>query len=733
MYTLIVGQRSLLSKHLNNKIKNSRIISTKEFLNLKLNSKTNLIINFFYPSEKIKNIESYKKFLDKSLIKLGSGIERLNTKFINKIIYTSSSSIYGLNNQIKQIDYGNRKVYSASKLLAENLIINFCSKKRISYTIARVFNLYGSNEKFSIISKLYNAYRYKNSFTLNNKGSAIRDFISYDEVTEIYEKILKNKKSEIVDVGTGNGTKIIDLVNILKNKIKIKNTIANEIGFSVSDINKYNSNLKKNKFENYLKKIFNIKKNFYLEKYYPEKNYSFKDYIKGVIIYGAGNAGKQFYDLQKKNNLNRTFCFVDDNKNKQNKFIDNKKIISFNELLNISRNRVITNIIIAIPSLKKEKLKKKINQLKKLSLNVSYIPLKSNLLQDKITLEDVNYSDLISIFDRETYQLNTKLLAKFKGKNILVTGAAGSIGTAICSKLQNLKVKKIVALDKSEIGIYNLTNNFKTKKIKFILGDISRKSILENIKKKYNIDLIFHTAAYKHLNILEENVCEAVRNNIFGTLNLINVFKKKKLVVISTDKAVKPTSILGLTKRISEIISLNYVEKSLKIIVVRFGNVFASQGSAINLFLNQIKSGGPVTLTNKNVERYFMSSSEAANLVLQGSQLKENRKILVLDMGKAIRLVNIVKKLIEIEKLTNPSRKIKIEYIGLKKGEKLKENLFINKLKRSTSHRNILIASDPNYKTDLTIKMLNNLKKYLDIYDERNLLKEMKKFLKNEL
>jgi len=232
---------------------------------------------------------------------------------------------------------------------------------------------------------------------------------------------------------------------------------------------------------------------------------------------------------------------------------------------------------------------------------------------------------------------------------------------------------------------------------------------------------------------LEENVCEAVRNNIFGTLNLINVFKKKKLVIISTDKAVKPTSILGLTKRISEIISLNYVEKSLKIIVVRFGNVFASQGSAINLFLNQIKTGGPVTLTNKKVERYFMSSSEAANLVLQGSQLKENRKILVLDMGKAIRLVYIVKKLIEIEKLSNPSRKIKIEYIGLKKGEKLKENLFINKLKRSTSHRNILIANDPNYKTDLTIKMLNNLKKYLDIYDETNLLKEMKKFLKNEL
>ena len=202
----------------------------------------------------------------------------------------------------------------------------------------------------------------------------------------------------------------------------------------------------------------------------------------------------------------------------------------------------------------------------------------------------------MDIFERKTYQLNSKLLSKFKGKNILVTGAAGSIGTAICSKLKDLKTKKIIALDKSEIGIYNLKNSFNNQKIKNILGDINRKSILENIERRYNIDLVFHTAAYKHLNILEDNICEAVRNNIFGTLNLINVFKKIKLIIISTDKAVKPKIILGLTNRIYEIASLNYSEKSSKIIVVRFGNVFASQGSAINLFLDQIKSGGPVLL-----------------------------------------------------------------------------------------------------------------------------------------
>ena len=149
------------------------------------------------------------------------------------------------------------------------------------------------------------------------------------------------------------------------------------------------------------------------------------------------------------------------------------------------------------------------------------------MLKEKIGLQDINYSDFLDIFERKTYQLNSKLLSKFKGKNILVTGAAGSIGTAICSKLKDLKTKKIIALDKSEIGIYNLKNSFNNKNIKYILGDINRKSILENIERRYNIDLVFHTAAYKHLNILEDNICEAVRNNIFGTLNLINVFKKK--------------------------------------------------------------------------------------------------------------------------------------------------------------------------------------------------------------
>ena len=734
MINLIIGERSALSQNLKKKLKNSKIISSNNFLNLKIKSKSNIIINSFYPSKQISKLEDYNEFLNQSLLILAKGLMRLNKKLINKIIYTSSSSIYGLNTQFKHSDYGNRKIYAASKLLAENIVTNFSTKNKIPYTIARVFNLYGENDKFSIVSKLIDSNKNKNFFILNNNGSAIRDFISFNQVSDIYNQILKNKKSEIVDVGTGYGTQILDIVKTIENKkLIIKKKSIPEQDSSISEKNFYNSNIKFSDFENFIKKKFNIKKKISLKKYYLKNNYQFKDYIKGTIIYGAGNAGSQFYNLQKKNNLNSIYCFVDDNKKKQKKFIDDKKIISFKELVKISKNRVITNIVIAIPSLKKKSLLKKINELKKISLNVNYIPLKNNLLKEKIGLQDINYSDFLDIFERKTYQLNSKLLSKFKGKNILVTGAAGSIGTAICSKLKDLKTKKIIALDKSEIGIYNLKNSFNNQNIKYILGDINRKSILENIERRYNIDLVFHTAAYKHLNILEDNICEAVRNNIFGTLNLINVFKKKKLIIISTDKAVKPKSILGLTKRISEIASLNYSEKSSKIIVVRFGNVFASQGSAINLFLDQIKSGGPVTLTNKNVERYFMSSGEAANLVLQGSQLSENRKVLVLDMGKPVKLIKIVRKLIKTQQLESPDHSVRIKYIGLKKGEKLKENLFFNKIKRSTSHKNILIADEPKYNVNSTEYLLQKLKRHLNNYEDKNILKEMKKFLKYEL
>ena len=734
MINYILGKRSILSKNLNKNFKNSKIVSIDELIKIKLKTKVNIIINSFYPSSKISFIDSYENFFNQSILKISKLLDNLENKKINKIIYTSSSSVYGFKDNINQSDSRNRKIYSISKLAAENLVINFCNKNKIKYSIARVFNIYGKNDKFSVISKLVESYKEKKQILINNEGSAVRDFISYKEVSHIYKKLLESNKSEIVDVGTGYGIQIKDLINqTCPKNLKIKNRKVNEISFSVSEKNQFNRKLNSNSLINFLKKELKIKKAISFKKFQTNKNYLFNNFINETIIYGAGNAGQQLDKILSEKNENSVFCFVDDDKKKQNEILNKKKVISFNELKKISSNQVISSIIICIPSLSSKKLEKLINKLKPLSLNINYLPLKNNLLSDKITIEDINYLELKDLFKRKISKIDKKLFLKLKNKTILVTGAAGSIGRAICTKLKNLKIKKIIALDKSEMGIYEMKKIFNEKNFSYVLGDITNKDFLNYLEKKYKINLVFHAAAYKHLNILEENIYNAVINNIFGTLNIIEVFKRQKIVVISTDKAARPRSILGMTKRISEIASINYDKNNSKVNVVRFGNVFASQGSAINLFLKQINNGGPVTITDKKVERYFMSSSEAADLVIQGSQLKINNKILILNMGKQIKLIKVIQKLIDLKKKKDPYFDIKIKEIGLQKGEKLKEELTINKSKKSNLHNDIFIANEPEYSLKSIKETLESLRNSLIKKEEKKLLKIMQHFLRSEL
>ena len=734
MINYILGKRSILSKNLNKNFKNSKIVSIDELIKIKLKTKVNIIINSFYPSSKISFIDSYENFFNQSILKISKLLDNLENKKINKIIYTSSSSVYGFKDNINQSDSRNRKIYSISKLAAENLVINFCNKNKIKYSIARVFNIYGKNDKFSVISKLVESYKEKKQILINNEGSAVRDFISYKEVSHIYKKLLESNKSEIVDVGTGYGIQIKDLINqTCPKNLKIKNRKVNEISFSVSEKNQFNRKLNSNSLINFLKKELKIKKAISFKKFQTNKNYLFNNFINETIIYGAGNAGQQLDKILSEKNKNSVFCFVDDDKKKQNEILNKKKVISFNELKKISSNQVISSIIICIPSLSSKKLEKLINKLKPLSLNINYLPLKNNLLSDKITIEDINYLELKDLFKRKISKIDKKLFLKLKNKTILVTGAAGSIGRAICTKLKNLKIKKIIALDKSEMGIYEMKKIFNEKNFSYVLGDITNKDFLNYLEKKYKINLVFHAAAYKHLNILEENIYNAVINNIFGTLNIIEVFKRQKIVVISTDKAARPRSILGMTKRISEIASINYDKNNSKVNVVRFGNVFASQGSAINLFLKQINNGGPVTITDKKVERYFMSSSEAADLVIQGSQLKINNKILILNMGKQIKLIKVIQKLIDLKKKKDPYFDIKIKEIGLQKGEKLKEELTINKSKKSNLHNDIFIANEPEYSLKSIKETLESLRNSLIKKEEKKLLKIMQHFLRSEL
>ena len=325
-----------------------------------------------------------------------------------------------------------------------------------------------------------------------------------------------------------------------------------------------------------------------------------------------------------------------------------------------------------------------------------------------------------------------------KNKIVLVTGAGGSIGSELVVQLL-ISGSIVIALDHSELALYNLKKkldfNYKKKNLKIILGSINDRDYLVKIKKLYKIDVIFHAAAYKHVNILENNVELAIQNNIFGTLNLLQTFNSRKfeIIVISTDKAVKPISILGATKRISEIISQDFQKKDnyfSKIKIVRFGNVFGSQGSAIELFINQLNTNQEITITDFKVKRYFMSIKEACNLVLSVTRQKKLGRIYILNMGKQILVKNIIEKLAELKKIDK--LKLKIKEIGLQKGEKLNEELSINKKLIKTNNNEIYIANEPIYSHNDVNELLNKINENIYIKKDYYLKKLLFNFLYKE-
>ena len=319
-----------------------------------------------------------------------------------------------------------------------------------------------------------------------------------------------------------------------------------------------------------------------------------------------------------------------------------------------------------------------LRKLKTHFFDVRYLPEKKFLISNKIDVQDLNIREVNSILNRK--QINLKKIKKLSKKTILVTGAVGTIGSEICRQLMQHNVKKIIAVDKSEIGIYYQQKKFGNKRISYNLIDINDYSFLEKIIKKNKVEMIFHAAAYKHVNILENNIYSAVKNNIFATYNVcqLAIENSCEMIFISTDKAANPVSILGYTKRVAEKVCeyFNFSNKlSKKIKIVRFGNVFGSSGSAINSFLDRINNESPVEITSKKASRYFMTVLEACHLVLQTAAINSKGSIFILNMGKAINILKLAKNLGRIKKKLNNNYDFKYKEIGLQPGEKLKETL----------------------------------------------------------
>ena len=391
-------------------------------------------------------------------------------------------------------------------------------------------------------------------------------------------------------------------------------------------------------------------------------------------------------------------------------------------------------MIVAIPSLSLIKRKQLFKKLNLISDTITTLPTNKELINDRIEISDLSKITFSDIINRKNLEIEYKKLKYLKKKNILVTGAAGSIGSELSRQLSKFNTYNLIFLDLSENSLSRLINSEKIKKkvnIKYLIGNILDTNSIKKIILKYNIDIIFHAAAYKHVDLLEDNIVQAAKNNIVGTFSMLEAARmsnnKIKFVYISTDKAVKPLGILGYSKGFGEVICQNFFNKIKKIdiTIVRFGNVFASNGSYFDKINNQIKDKNTINLTHKKMERYFMSIEEACYLVLKSLTISSKEKLFILNMGRPMKIFSLVKKFIKII-----NKNVKIKIIGIRKGEKLKEDLSYKKMIK-TSDNYIYSTKNPKIKNLNYLKSLfKDLNNQIKNENETNIKKILKDFYK---
>ncbi len=410
---------------------------------------------------------------------------------------------------------------------------------------------------------------------------------------------------------------------------------------------------------------------------------------KRAMIVGAGEGGNIIIrEMRSNRNINsKPVIIIDDDRNKQGEKMLGVPIVGgVGTIPENAKKYNIDEIIFTIISIDAD-LRNKILQICSetgCALLIMDSPAAFfNKKGDNVLLRPVNIDDLLG---REQVNLDIRSIAGYlSGKTILITGGGGSIGSEIARQLIKFKIKKLVLLDNYENNVYYLNNELRSKKfngditVETVIASIRERDRLDEIFRKHEPDIVFHAAAHKHVPLMEENPGEAVKNNIMGTYNVAELSDKyhvERFVLISTDKAVNPTSIMGATKRIAEMLIQAIDRRSqTKYITVRFGNVMGSNGSVIPLFKKQIENGGPVTVTHPKIERYFMTIPEASQLVLQAGALAEGGEVFVLDMGKPIKIIDLARNMIRLSGMV-PDKDIKIEIIGLRPGEKLFEELF---------------------------------------------------------
>ena len=454
--------------------------------------------------------------------------------------------------------------------------------------------------------------------------------------------------------------------------------------------------------------------------------------IKNIAIYGAGSAGAQLEASLRLTKLYKISYFLDDDPSLIGRTLNGIKIINSNDLKKYKKR--IDKIFLAIPSLSNEERRRILRKIQVYNLPLLQIPSINEITSGKASINNLKPIMIEDLLGRNMVLPNNDILGKEVKDNIIcVTGAGGSIGSELCRQIYTFKPRKLILFELSEPSLYKISkelSSLKDRDIELIpiLGNCLDLNLLEEVFLKERVNLIFHTAAYKHVPLVEINPISGILNNVFSTFNISKCAIKcnvKKVILISSDKAVRPTNVMGASKRLSELIIQAFANNKDSIIktkfsMVRFGNVLGSSGSVVPLFRKQISLGGPITLTDKNVTRYFMTIQEASNLVLQAASLAKGGELFMLQMGEPIKIIELAKQMISLSGLTikdkkNPNGDIEIVLSGLRPGEKLYEELLIDAKSEPTIHPLIFKANEKYLPKSELLPILdeleNNLKK----------------------
>ncbi|MDB9933928.1 polysaccharide biosynthesis protein [Candidatus Thioglobus sp.] len=452
-----------------------------------------------------------------------------------------------------------------------------------------------------------------------------------------------------------------------------------------------------------------------------------------VIIYGAGSAGRQLSIALTQSAEYRPVAFVDDNAQLNHQLINGIEVFSRKDLDRLIEQKNATEVLLAMPTISGIQRNEIISFLEPYQLLVRSLPGVSELAQGKVKVADLREVSVKDLLGRDSVAANKELMSlNITNKVVMVTGAGGSIGSELCRQILLLKPQALILFERSELALYSINQELSrvampSIKIMPMLGSVINRNRLSQVMERFGVHTIYHAAAYKHVPIVEYNNAEGASNNVFGTLNCAQVAIDngvETFVLISTDKAVRPTNTMGATKRVAELVLQSLaVGSSTLFSMVRFGNVLDSSGSVVPLFREQIKGGGPVTVTDPKILRYFMTIPEAVELVIQAGAMAKGGDVFVLDMGKPVRILDLAQKMIRLSGLRlkdklNPNGDIEIKFTGLRPGEKLYEELLIGGNISKTDNPMILRAEEEMLVWDDLKLILDGLKEAVDSGDQ---------------